>query len=313
MAKDEMTIEKKEKEEKEEKEEILESQLAPGHKACTGCGLALAARTVMNTAGKDVIVTAATGCLEVFSTSYPQSAWKMPWIHSLFENSAAVASGIEVALKALGREKEAKIIAQGGDGATADIGIGCLSGMFERGHNILYVCYDNEAYMNTGVQRSGLTPFEAWTSTSPSGKVSWGNQTDKKNMPAIAAAHGIPYVATASVAYLKDLEKKVKKALDIVGPKYLQIHAPCPLGWAHEPYDTIKVAKLAVQTGLIPLYEMENGVITSVRKITKKAPVEEYLKLQGRFKHLFKKPGFEKELERIQAMADATINKFNLM
>ncbi|OGC85575.1 MAG: pyruvate ferredoxin oxidoreductase [candidate division Zixibacteria bacterium RBG_16_43_9] len=309
MAKDELTVEKKIK----EKEEIVESLLTPGHKACSGCGLALAARTVMNTAGKDIIVTAATGCLEVFSTSYPHSAWKMPWIHSLFENSAAVAAGIEVALKALGREKEAKIIAQGGDGATADIGIGCLSGMFERGHNILYVCYDNEAYMNTGVQRSSLTPFEAWTSTSPSGKVSWGNPTEKKNMPAIAAAHGIPYVATASVAYLKDLEKKVKKALDIVGPKYLQIHAPCPLGWAHEPYDTIKVAKLAVQTGLIPLYEMENGVITSVRKIAKKAPVEEYLKLQGRFRHLFKKPGFEKELERIQAMADATIKKFNLM
>ncbi len=307
MAKEELTIGKK------VKEEITESQLAPGHKACSGCGLALAARTAMNTAGKDVIVTAATGCLEVFSTSYPQSAWKMPWIHSLFENSAAVASGIEVALKALGREKEAKIIAQGGDGATADIGIGCLSGMFERGHNILYICYDNEAYMNTGVQRSGLTPFEAWTSTSPSGKVSWGNQTDKKNMPAIAAAHGIPYVATASVAYLKDIEKKVQKALNIVGPKYLQIHCPCPLGWAHEPHDTIKVAKLAVQTGLIPVYEMENGVITSVRKITKKMPVEEYLKLQGRFRHLFRKEGFEEELKRIQAMADENIRKFNLM
>ncbi len=307
MAKDEVKVEKK------AKEEIVESQLAPGHKACSGCGLALAARTVMNTAGKDVIVTAATGCLEVFSTSYPQSAWKMPWIHSLFENSAAIAAGIEVALKALGREKEAKIIAQGGDGATADIGIGCLSGMFERGHNILYVCYDNEAYMNTGVQRSGLTPFEAWTSTSPSGRVSWGNQTDKKNMPAIAAAHGIPYVATASIAYLKDLEKKVEKALNIVGPKYLQIHCPCPLGWAHEPHDTIKVAKLAVQTGLIPIYEMENGVITSVRKITKKMPVQEYLKLQGRFRHLFRKEGFEEELKRIQAMADDNIKKFNLM
>ena len=307
MAKEELTIGKK------VKEEITESQLAPGHKACSGCGLALAARTAMNAAGKDVIVTAATGCLEVFSTSYPQSAWKMPWIHSLFENSAAVASGIEVALKALGREKEAKIIAQGGDGATADIGIGCLSGMFERGHNILYICYDNEAYMNTGVQRSGLTPFEAWTSTSPSGRVSWGNQTDKKNMPAIAAAHGIPYVATASIAYLKDLEKKVEKALNIMGPKYLQVHCPCPLGWAHEPHDTIKVAKLAVQTGLIPIFEMENGVITSVRKITKKMPVEEYLKLQGRFRHLFRKEGFEEELKRIQAMADDNIKKFNLM
>lgn len=305
MAKDEVAVKKK--------EEIVEGLIAPGHKACSGCGLVLAARTVMNTAGKDTIATAATGCLEVFSTSYPQSAWKMPWIHSLFENSSAIAAGIEVALIALGREKEAKVIAQGGDGATADIGIGCLSGMFERGHNILYVCYDNEAYMNTGVQRSGLTPFDGWTSTSPSGKVSWGNQTDKKNMPAIAAAHGIPYVATATVAYLKDLEKKVKKALDIVGPKYLQIHCPCPLGWAHEPYDTIKVAKLAVQTGLIPIYEMENGVITSVRKIAQKKPVEEYLKIQGRFKHLFRKSGFEEELKRIQALADENVKKFNLM
>ena len=295
------------------KEKIVEGLIAPGHKACSGCGLVLAARAVMNAAGKDIIATAATGCLEVFSTSYPQSAWKMPWIHSLFENSSAVAAGIEVALKALRREKEAKVIAQGGDGATADIGIGCLSGMFERGHNVLYICYDNEAYMNTGVQRSGLTPFNGWTSTSPSGKVSWGNQTDKKNMPAIAAAHGIPYVATATVAYLKDLEKKVKKALEIIGSKYLQIHCPCPLGWAHEPYDTIKIAKLAVQTGLIPIYEMENGVITSVRKITQKKPAEEYLKLQGRFKHLFKKPGFEQELVRVQAMADENIKKFKLM
>jgi pyruvate ferredoxin oxidoreductase beta subunit len=305
MAKDEVAVKKK--------EEIVEGLIAPGHKACSGCGLVLAARTVMNAAGKDIIATAATGCLEVFSTSYPHSAWKMPWIHSLFENSSAIAAGIEVALIALGREKEAKVIAQGGDGATADIGIGCLSGMFERGHNILYVCYDNEAYMNTGVQRSGLTPFNGWTSTSPSGKISWGNQTDKKNMPAIAAAHGIPYVATATVGYLKDIEKKVKKALDIIGPKYLQIHCPCPLGWAHEPYDTIKVAKTAVQTGLIPIYEMENGMITSVRKITKKMPVEEYLKLQGRFKHLFRKPGFEEELKRVQAIADENIKKFNLM
>ena len=294
------------------KPEIKESLLAPGHKACAGCGEALAARLIMDVAGPDTIVTAATGCLEVFSTLYPQSAWKMPWIHSLFENSAAVAAGIEVALKALGREKEAKVIAQGGDGATADIGIGCLSGMLERGHDILYVCYDNEAYMNTGVQRSGLTPFEASTSTSPSGEVSWGNMTDKKPMPEIVAAHKIPYVATATVAYPKDLEKKVKKALSIKGPKYLQVHCPCPLGWVHDPALTIKVAKLAVQTGLIPIFEMENGEITSVRKIAKKQPVEEYLKLQARFKHLFKKPGGEEEIKRIQAIADNNIKKFGL-
>jgi pyruvate ferredoxin oxidoreductase beta subunit len=294
------------------KPEIKESLLAPGHKACAGCGEALAARIIMDTAGPDTIVTAATGCLEVFSTLYPQSAWKMPWIHSLFENSSAVAAGIEVALKALGREKEAKVIAQGGDGATADIGVGCLSGMFERGHNVLYVCYDNEAYMNTGVQRSGLTPFEASTTTSPSGEVSWGNKTDKKPMPEIAAAHKIPYVATATVGYPRDLEKKVKKALSIKGPKYLQVHCPCPLGWAHDPALTIKVAKMAVQTGLIPIFEMENGKITSVRKIAKQQPVEEYLKLQARFRHLFKKPGGEEEIKRIQAIADNNIKKFGL-
>jgi len=298
---------------KVKKPEIVESLLAPGHKACAGCGEALAARMVMDAAGPDTIVATATGCLEVFSTLYPQSAWKMPWIHSLFENSAAVASGIEVALKALGRENEAKVIAQGGDGATADIGIGCLSGMLERGHNILYVCYDNEAYMNTGVQRSGLTPFEASTTTSPSGEISWGNMTDKKPMPEIVAAHRIPYVATATVAYFKDLENKVKKALNIKGPKYIQIHCPCPLGWAHDPALTIKVAKLAVQTGLIPIFEMENGKITSVRKIARKQPVEEYLKLQVRFRHLFRKEGGKEELKRIQEIADNNIKRYGLM
>jgi len=298
---------------KVKKPEIVESLLAPGHKACAGCGEALAARMVMDAAGPDTIVATATGCLEVFSTLYPQSAWKMPWIHSLFENSAAVASGIEVALKALGRENEAKVIAQGGDGATADIGIGCLSGMLERGHNILYVCYDNEAYMNTGVQRSGLTPFEASTTTSPSGEISWGNMTDKKPMPEIVAAHRIPYVATATVAYFKDLENKVKKALNIKGPKYIQIHCPCPLGWAYDPALTIKVAKMAVQTGLIPIFEIENGKITSVRKIAKKQPVEEYLKLQARFRHLFRKEGRAEELKRIQEIADNNIKRYGLM
>ena len=298
---------------KKKKEPVVESLLAPGHRACAGCGELLAARAVMDAAGKDIIVTAATGCLEVVSSAYPQSAWRVPWIHSLFENSSAVAAGIEAALKALGRENEAKVIAQGGDGATADIGIGCLSGMFERGHDVLYVCYDNEAYMNTGVQRSGLTPFEASTTTSPWGKVSWGETTDKKPMPAIAAAHGIPYVATATVGYLKDLEKKVKKALSIKGPKYLQIHCPCPLGWIHSSRMTIKVGQMGAQTGLIPIFEMENGVVTSVRKITKKQPVEEYLKLQGRFKHLFSKSGGEKEIQRIQAIADENIRKYGLM
>jgi pyruvate ferredoxin oxidoreductase beta subunit len=292
---------------------IKESLVAPGHRACAGCGELLAARLVMDAAGEATIATCATGCLEVVSSAYPQSAWRMPWIHSLFENPAAVAAGIEAALRAMGREDEAQIIAQGGDGSTADIGIGCLSGMLERGHNILYICYDNEAYMNTGVQRSGLTPFEASTTTAPSGKVSWGKPTDKKPMVEIAAAHGIPYAATASVGYYADLQKKVKKALSIKGPKYLQIHCPCPLGWAHDPSLTIKVAQAAVQTGLIPLVEIENGKVTAVRKIAKKKPVEEYLKLQGRFKHLLKKSGGSEEIKRIQAIADANIAKYHLV
>ena len=298
---------------RKKKEPIKESLVAPGHRACAGCGELLAARLVMDAAGEKTIATCATGCLEVVSSAYPQSAWRVPWIHSLFENPSAVAAGIEAALRAMGREDEAHVIAQGGDGSTADIGIGCLSGMLERGHNVLYVCYDNEAYMNTGVQRSGLTPFEASTTTAPSGKVSWGKTTDKKPMPEIAAAHGIQYVATASVGYYADLQKKVKKALSIKGPKYLQIHCPCPLGWIHDPALTIKVAQTAVRTGLIPLFEMEYGKVISVRKIAKKKPVEEYLKLQGRFKHLFKKPGGDEELKRIQAIADANIEKYHLM
>jgi len=287
--------------------------LAPGHTACTGCGEALAAKLVLGAAGTNIIVTDATGCLEVFTTRFPQSSWEVPFIHSLFENSAAVASGVEVALKALGRQNEAKVIAQGGDGGTADIGLQALSGMLERGHDILYVCYDNEAYMNTGVQRSGLTPFDCMTTTSPCGELSWGNKYNKKDMPSIAAAHGIPYVATASVSFPKDIENKVKKALSIKGPKYMQIHSPCPLGWRSKPQLTIQVAKLAVQTGLYPIFEMENGKVTKVRKVTTpKTPVEEYLKIQGRFAHLFKSPKGKEEIQKIQEIADRNIEKYGL-
>lgn len=291
--------------------EAVKNLLAPGHTSCAGCGEALGLRMVVNAAGKDVIITNATGCSEIFTSRYPESAWEVPWIHSLFENSAAVASGVEVALKILGREKEAKVIAQGGDGATADIGLQAISGMFERGHNILYVCYDNEAYENTGVQRSSLTPYDARTTTTPPGKFSFGNPKQKKDMPAIATAHGIPYVATSSVAYPKDAERKVKKALLIEGPKYLQIHVPCPLGWRHDPSMTIQIAKLAVETGLYPIYEIENGAVASVQKI-KKRPVEEYLKLQGRFKHLFGSDTGREEIKKIQTIADMNIKKFGL-
>ncbi|MFQ5901940.1 MAG: thiamine pyrophosphate-dependent enzyme [Thermodesulfobacteriota bacterium] len=285
---------------------------APGHTACAGCGEALGARIVLNAAGPNSIATSATGCLEVFSTRHPQSSWEIPWIHSLFENSAAVGSGIAAGLKALGREDESRVIAQGGDGGTADIGLQALSGMLERGDDVLYVCYDNEAYMNTGVQRSGLTPYSARTTTSPPGSISWGNKTGKKDMPAIVAAHGAPYVATASVGYPKDIEKKVKKALSIRGAKYIQIFVTCPLGWGCDPALTIKVAKLAVETGLYPIYEIEDGKITSVRKLAKRKPVEEYLKVQKRFRHLFQKGGGDEEVKKLQVIADRNVERFGL-
>ncbi len=297
---------------KKAKPPVTESLLTSGHRACSGCGESLGAKLVMDAAGPNNMVTCATGCLEVFSTPYPESAWRMPWIHSLFENSAAVAAGIESALKALGREDEAGVIAQGGDGGTADIGIGCLSGMLERGHNILYVCYDNEAYMNTGVQRSSLTPYDARTSTSPPGTQSWGNQHQKKNMLEICAAHNIPFAATATVGYPQDLISKVKRAMKIKGPKFLMVHVPCPLGWIYKTELTIEVARTAVLTGLFPVVEMEYEKIKRVRKIGKnRKPVEDYLRLQGRFKHLFAEAGKE-ELEKIRQIAQANIDRYGL-
>ncbi len=280
----------------------------PGHTACAGCAQAIASRLVIEAAGSNTIVANNTGCLEVFSTRYPESAWDVPWIHSLFENAAAVASGIEAALIYLGKKDAVNVIAQGGDGGTADIGLQALSGMWERGHDILYVCYDNEAYMNTGVQRSGLTPFATNTSTSPAGPKSSGNIRPKKPMPEIALAHGIPYVATCSAGYPQDLQRKVKKAISIKGPKYIQIHVPCPLGWRHETTQTLEVAKLAVETGLYPLIEYENSVLISRRQIKPK-PVEEYLKVQGRFKHLLNNP---EEIKKIQEAADNNIKKYSL-
>ena len=286
--------------------------MAPGHTACAGCGLSMGARMVVDAAGPNTMIANCTGCLEVFTTRYPQSAWEIPWIHSLFENNSAIASGIDAALKALGRENEARIIAQGGDGGTADIGLQCISGMFERGNDVLYVCYDNEAYMNTGVQRSSQTPFAMSTTTSPSGKCSYGNNTNKKNMPQIALAHNIPYVATATVGFDMDLKKKVKKALSIKGPKYMHVLVPCPLGWKVGNNMTIKIAKKAVATGLFPIIEWENGKISDVKKITPE-PVTEYLKMQGRFKHLFAdNDGARAQLAAIQKLADDNIEKYGL-
>jgi pyruvate ferredoxin oxidoreductase beta subunit len=277
--------------------------MEPGHTGCAGCGQAIGARLVIKAAGPRTIIANATGCLEVFTTTYPRSSWEVPWIHSLFENAAAVASGMEVTLKAMGRYENVKIIAQAGDGGTADIGMGCISGMFERGHDILYVCYDNEGYMNTGYQRSSLTPPGARTTTSPPGSKSWGNTTRKKNMPLIAAAHGVPYVATATPAEPRDLMRKVKKALEIEGPKYLHLLVPCVPGWGYESELSLEMARLAVETQLFPVFEIEDGMITKVKKPKEIRPVEDYLRPQKRFAHLFR-PGGEHVLEELQQIAD---------
>ena len=287
--------------------------LEAGHRACQGCGEALAARLVTEAAGPDVILTNATGCLEVFTTPWPQSAWRLPWLHSLFENSAAIASGVEAALKAQGRRS--KVIAMGGDGGTFDIGFQALSGMLERMHNVLYVCYDNEAYMNTGIQRSGSTPHAARTTTSPPGKERMGKRHLKKDLLSIIAAHHIPYAASASVAYPQDLRRKVRRAMEIEGPTFLLVHSPCPLGWGHEASETILVARLAVQTGLFPLVELERGEVAAVMPLRRSVPVNEYLKLQGRFRHLFAEDDHRarEEREHLQALADHNMERYGLL
>ena len=286
--------------------------LESGHRACLGCGEALAARLVTEAAGPDVILTNATGCLEVFTTPWPESAWRVPWVHSLFENSGAIASGVEAAMKAQG--KSTKVIAMGGDGGTFDIGFQALSGMLERGHNVLYVCFDNEAYMNTGIQRSGSTPHSAMTTTSPPGKDRMGKRHLKKDIISIVAAHHIPYAATATVAFPSDIRKKVRRAMAIDGPTFLQIHCPCPLGWGHEGDLSIEVARLAVQTGMFPLIELERGGLTGVIPIRDPLPITEYLKRQQRFRHLFADdPRAHEELHHLQAIADHNIEIYGLL
>ncbi len=297
-------------------EELRRSQprfrgLTSGHRACLGCGEALAARLVTEAAGPDVAVANATGCLEIFTTPWPESAWRIPWIHSLFENTGAVAAGMEAALKMQG--KSTKVLAFGGDGGTFDIGFQALSGMLERGHNVLYVCFDNEAYMNTGIQRSSSTPHAAMTTTSPPGKQRMGKRHLKKDIVSIVAAHHIPYAATSSMAYPSDIRKKVRRAMAIDGPTFLQIHCPCPLGWGHDGSESVEIGRLAVQTGLFPLIELERGGLVGVMPIRNPLPVTDYLKLQQRFKHLFVDDVRAKqELEHIQAIADHNIEVYDL-
>ena len=264
---------------------------APGHRACIGCGEALAVRLACKAMGQNVIVTNATGCVEIISSQLPYTSWRVPWMHTLFENTAAVASGIEAGLKAMVRkgrraESDVKVVAMAGDGGTSDIGLQALSGALERGHDFLYICFDNEAYMNTGIQRSSATPYGASTTTSPAGKVSIGQVTWKKNIPAIVAAHNIPYVATACPSYPFDLMSKVKKGLDTAGPAYVHILSVCPTGWRCPPDLSVRIGRLAVETGIFPLYEVENGQYKLSFDFPELRPVTDYLKLQGRFRHL---------------------------
>jgi pyruvate ferredoxin oxidoreductase beta subunit len=266
-------------------------KFAPGHRACIGCGEALAIRQVFKALGNNIIVVNATGCAEIFAGQLPLTTWEVPWIHTLFENTAAVASGIEAAYKVMRRKgaplpADTKIVAIGGDGGTSDIGLQALSGAMERGHDFTYICFDNEAYMNTGIQRSSSTPFGAMTTTSPVGKKSIGQFSWKKNMPEIAVAHNIPYVATATHSYPFDLMEKVRKAVATKGPAYVHVLSVCPTGWRSANDTIIRQARLAVETGVFPLFEVVNGQYKMSIETPKLRPVKDYLKIQGRFRHL---------------------------
>ena len=291
-----------------------------GHRACAGCAPATVLRLIMKAVRGPTIVTNATGCMEVASSIYPYTSWATPWIHTAFETAAANASGIEIALKILkkkGRIKQEQIdvIALAGDGGTYDIGIQALSGAVERGQDFLFVLYDNEAYMNTGIQRSGGTPFGASTTTSQAGTAVPGKLEQKKPIADIMVAHDMPYVATASPNYWQDFIKKVRKGIEVNGPAFLHVFAPCPRGWRSDPAKSIELSRLAVETCVFPLWEAVDGeyqlsIPSRVFALApqKKKPVKEYLEMQGRFRHLFT-PKYEKILDEIQQITDAKWNK----
>ncbi|NQT21984.1 MAG: pyruvate ferredoxin oxidoreductase [Candidatus Omnitrophica bacterium] len=287
-------------------------RLTGGHRLCSGCGASIAVRQVLLGTKDPIVVAAATGCLEVATTIYPYTAWAVPFIHNAFENVAATISGTETAYRALKKKgkikKEIKFVAFGGDGGTYDIGLQSLSGALERGHKFVYVCYDNEAYMNTGVQRSSATPYGASTTTAPAGKESFGKPQHRKDLTAIAAAHNIPYVAQATISNWNDLITKSEKAFKADGPAFLNILAMCHRGWRYKEADTIKVAKLSVDTGFWPLIEIENGVLRFTYKPKERKPVVEFLKVQGRFKHLFKEEN-KHVLENIQKEVDLNFKR----
>jgi len=269
------------------KEELLSS----GHRAGQGCGLAINSRLALKVLGKDTICCTPASCWSGVGSAYPDAAWEVPWMQTLFENVSPVAGGIDAAFKILEEKgkrapRKTNVVCFAGDGATADIGLGSLSGTLERGHKIIYICMDNEAYMNTGIQRSSATPHGASTTTTPVGSVIAGQQTYKKNVPAIVADHDIPYVATASVSYPFDYMAKVKKAMEADGPSYIHVYSVCPTGWRSAPDMTVEIGKLAVETGLFPLWELQNGEYTLNVNPAKLKPIAELFKTQGRFRHM---------------------------
>jgi pyruvate ferredoxin oxidoreductase beta subunit len=285
-----------------------ELRFTSGHRLCAGCAAPTVVKMILLAAcDYPVVVASSTGCLEVSSCISTYTAWKVPWIHNAFENAAATLSGVETMYRALKKQgkldKDIKFIAICGDGGTYDIGFQSLSGAMERWHNMLYICYNNEAYMNTGIQRSGATPTYADTTTCPAGYEIPGKPQPRKDLTKIMAAHGIPYVAQAAPSHWPDLMKKVRKALEIEGPKFMNIFTPCNRGWRTRTDDAILLSKLAVETCFWPLYEVENGVTRITYKPKEKKPVVEFLKAQGRFKHLFE-PGKEKLIEQIQERVD---------
>jgi len=286
-----------------------EERLAPGHRLCAGCAEPIVVRQILHAIEGPVVIATATGCMEVSTTVYPSTAWRVPWIHSAFENAATTISGVEAAYKALKRagkipeDQKINFLAIGGDGASYDIGLQFISGALERGHKFVYVCLNNEAYMNTGIQRSGATPRGAHTTTTPVGKVLPGKTQWRKPFTRIMAAHDIPYVAQTAPHNYRDLMTKVKKAFAADGPAVLNVLAPCPRGWRHASDQALAITKLAADTCYWPLYEVENGKTTVNYKPREKQPVSDWFKTQGRFRHLFR-PANQGLLEEIQAKTD---------
>ena len=284
--------------------------LAGGHSLCQGCGAPMVVRTVLSTLKRPAVVVNATGCLEVATTRFPTTAWTVPWMHVAFENAAAVASGVESAQRALVKrgalpaEEEAAVVVFAGDGGTYDIGFQALSGALERGHRFLFVCYDNEAYMNTGIQRSGASPFGAATTTSPAGTDSFGKAQRRKDMTAIAVAHHVPYVAQAAATYWHDLSRKVERADAMDGPAFINVLTDCPLGWGHEPRLSARVLNAAVDSRFWPLYEVVNGDYRLTHDPPAPVSILEWLRPQARFAHLFR-PQNESVLDEIQLQVDA--------